>query len=236
MSPPSPCARTSLHQTVLHSGGHLSWTDPGNLGGLNRAADLEGAARGRHRAGGGAGGAGLERPPARAGGAAPRTAPGQARHAITALHAIPRVKHVFVVDDDVDVFSDEEMEWAMATRFRADRDLVVASGLPGFYADPSADAARTVAKAGFDLTRPVGEPDKIENRRAFCAPHRPCAAAPSDGAAGARRAGRCILRRSWMRWAAATAARSRWRSTSCARREAARLDDGEWTLKTDVTT
>jgi hypothetical protein len=44
---------------------------------------------------------------------------------------------------------------------------VVASGLPGFYADPNADASRTVAKAGFDLTRPVGAPDTIEVRRAF---------------------------------------------------------------------
>ena len=45
---------------------------------------------------------------------------GQARLAISALHAIPRVEHVFVVDDDVDVFSEEQMEWAMATRFQGE--------------------------------------------------------------------------------------------------------------------
>ena len=78
-----------------------------------------------------------------------------------------QVKHAFIVDDDIDVYSSEEMEWAMAARFRADRDLVQASGLPGFYADPNADGNRTVAKLGFDLTRPAGEPDTIENRRAF---------------------------------------------------------------------
>jgi len=61
----------------------------------------------------------------------------------------------------------EEMEWAMASRFRADRDRVQASGLPGFYADPNADGDRTVANLGFDLTRPVGQPDTIESRRAF---------------------------------------------------------------------
>ena len=56
---------------------------------------------------------------------------------ISALHAIPRVKHVFVVDDDVDVFSEEQMESAMATRFRAASDIVIATGYPGFYMDPT---------------------------------------------------------------------------------------------------
>jgi hypothetical protein len=45
--------------------------------------------------------------------------------------------------------------------------MITAAGLPGFYADPNADEARTVAKVGFDLTRPVGQPDTIESRRAF---------------------------------------------------------------------
>jgi 3-polyprenyl-4-hydroxybenzoate decarboxylase len=93
--------------------------------------------------------------------------PGQARAAISALHALVQVKAAFIVDDDVDVFDNEEMEWAMASRFRADRDVVVAQGLPGFYADPSVDPNRTVAKIGFDLTRPLNQPDTIENRRAF---------------------------------------------------------------------
>ena len=97
-----------------------------------------------------------------------RPEPGSsARAVINALFALVQVKHAFIVDDDIDVYSSEEMEWAMAARFRADRDLVQASGLPGFYADPNADGNRTVAKLGFDLTRPVGQPDTIENRRAF---------------------------------------------------------------------
>jgi 3-polyprenyl-4-hydroxybenzoate decarboxylase len=90
---------------------------------------------------------------------------GEARHAISALHAIPRVKHVFVVDDDVDVFSDEQMEWAMSTRFRAGSDIVMATGYPGFYMDPTRDANGLVDKVGFDLTAPYGVPDTIETRR-----------------------------------------------------------------------
>ena len=93
-----------------------------------------------------------------------RERPGEARHAISALHAIPRVEHVFVVDDDVDVFSDEQMEWAMSTRVRAEAYLI-ATGHPAFYMDPSPDENGTVDKAGFDLTAPYGVPDTIETRR-----------------------------------------------------------------------
>jgi 2,5-furandicarboxylate decarboxylase 1 len=154
-----------LHQTVFHSGGHLSWTDSGNLGGLNaelqiwkvlRAAGIEPAAvlgvpgsNGRQHV----------RVALR------RGQPGQARHAISALHAIPRVKHVFIVDDDIDVFSDEQMEWAMATRFRPTRDIVMATGYPGFYMDPTRDENGLVDKIGFDLTAPYGVPESIESRR-----------------------------------------------------------------------
>ena len=167
--------RDALHQTVLHSGRFLSRTDSGNLASLHtevaiwralRAVRVEPSAVYVVPASNG-------RPHARI--ALRQTAPGQARAAINALFALVQVKHVFVVDDDVDVFSSEEMEWAMASRFRADRDLVVASGLPGFYADPNADAANTVAKLGFDLTKPVSQAETIDCMRAFARPigHQP---------------------------------------------------------------
>ena len=55
--------------------------------------------------------------------------PGEARNAIAACFgALTNVKHVFVVDPDIDIFSDEQMDWAFATRFQADRDLVVMDG------------------------------------------------------------------------------------------------------------
>ncbi|MDR9824049.1 UbiD family decarboxylase, partial [Vibrio sp. FNV 38] len=49
--------------------------------------------------------------------------PGEARNAIAAVFgSVADVKHVFVVDDDVDVFNDGQIDWALATRFQADRD------------------------------------------------------------------------------------------------------------------
>ena len=83
--------------------------------------------------------------------------PGDARNAIAAvLGSIADVKHVFVVDDDIDITSDEQMDWAFATRFQADRDLVVASGMRAMPLDPSLGGERVGAKAGFDLTFPFG--------------------------------------------------------------------------------
>lgn len=83
--------------------------------------------------------------------------PGEARNAIAAIHgSTADVKHVFVVDDDIDIFSDHQMEWAFATRFQADRDLVVSSAFRAMPLDPSLHGARTGSKAGFDLTFPFG--------------------------------------------------------------------------------
>jgi UbiD family decarboxylase len=90
---------------------------------------------------------------------------GEARHAIGAVFACPvHVKHVFVVDPDVDIFSDEQIDWALATRFQAERDLVLAAGFRPMPLDPSLRGAQTSSKAGFDLTLPVGERRGIESR------------------------------------------------------------------------
>jgi len=60
---------------------------------------------------------------------------------------------VFAVDDDIDVFSDAEMMWALATRVQWDRDAIVVSGLSGSLMDPSLPrGARTVQKIGIDAT------------------------------------------------------------------------------------
>ncbi len=79
-------------------------------------------------------------------------APGQGRAVIAALFAIPFLKHVYVLDAEVDIFADEEVEWAMANRFRADRDLVTATGQMAFPMDVTMGEDRTTTKAGFDLT------------------------------------------------------------------------------------
>jgi UbiD family decarboxylase len=89
--------------------------------------------------------------------------PGEARNAImAAFGSQANVKNVFVVDPDVDVFSDEQMEWALATRFQPHRDLVVERGFRTLPLDPSLGDATTGAKAGYDLTLPIGRQRALE--------------------------------------------------------------------------
>ena len=101
--------------------------------------------------------------------------PGESRNAISAVHGSNAdVKNVFVVDDDIDVFSDAEMEWAFATRFQPDRDLVTATGFRTIPLDPSLLGSRTGQKAGFDLTFPIG----WKNSQEFRIPAAPVLEAP----------------------------------------------------------
>jgi 2,5-furandicarboxylate decarboxylase 1 len=90
--------------------------------------------------------------------------PGEARNAIAAVFAcMANVKNVFVVDPDVDVFDDEQMEWALATRLRPETDIHVESGFRVSPLDPSLPpGARTGSKAGFDLTLPLGTSSGLE--------------------------------------------------------------------------
>lgn len=102
--------------------------------------------------------------------------PGEARNAIAAAFgSTADVKHVFVVNDDIDIFSSEQIDWALSTRFQADRDLVVSSGIRAYPLDPSLLGSRIGAKAGFDLTIPyegdwshaytVADPPQLSQRR-----------------------------------------------------------------------
>ncbi len=91
--------------------------------------------------------------------------PGEARNAIAAcMSTLVNVKNVFVVDPDIDITSDEQMDWAMATRFQPDRDLIVIGGMRTLPLDPSITAGRVGAKAGFDLTWPFGTGTRLETR------------------------------------------------------------------------
>jgi UbiD family decarboxylase len=71
------------------------------------------------------------------------------------------MKHVFVVDDDIDISNPNEIEWAMATRFQGDKDMVVLPNQKGSSLDPSSnlETAETT-KIGFDLTIPSGRDPK----------------------------------------------------------------------------
>ncbi len=84
--------------------------------------------------------------------------PGEAKNVIMgALGTHYDIKHVTVVDTDVDVHHPTEVEWAVATRFQADRDLVVVAGSQGSKLDPSTTEGLG-AKMGLDATVPLDAP------------------------------------------------------------------------------
>ena len=89
--------------------------------------------------------------------------PGEARNAIAAVFgSMAEAKQVFVFDDDIDVFSDEQCDWALATRYQGDRDTIQGSGFRVVPLDPSLAGARTGAKIGFDCTIPFGKRQSLE--------------------------------------------------------------------------
>jgi len=66
------------------------------------------------------------------------------------------LKHVVIVDEDIDIYSPSEVEWAIATRVQADKDAVVLSGQKGSSLDPSADPNTcATSKMGVDATKPL---------------------------------------------------------------------------------
>jgi 2,5-furandicarboxylate decarboxylase 1 len=66
------------------------------------------------------------------------------------------MKHVFVVDDDINIHEPTDIEWAMATRFQADKNMITFRE-KGSSLDPSSDMdTQMTCKAGFDLTIPEG--------------------------------------------------------------------------------
>lgn len=87
-----------------------------------------------------------------------RTAEGQAKQAIlTALGLDHCLKLVVVVDEDVDIFNEAEVLWALSTRFQADRDLVTVPGAMGVILDPSASDEGLSCRIGMDATKPSKE-------------------------------------------------------------------------------
>lgn len=74
------------------------------------------------------------------------------------------IKHAIVVDADIDVYDMQEVEWALATRFRGDRDLVVIPDTRVSSLDPTSDQELELGcKVGFDATRPFSKPgEKFE--------------------------------------------------------------------------
>jgi len=80
---------------------------------------------------------------------------------MAAFSGHPSLKHVVVVDTDIDIYSSADVEWAIATRFQADQDIVILRDQDSSSLDPSATKApgrkSRTAKMGLDATAPLGE-------------------------------------------------------------------------------
>ena len=81
---------------------------------------------------------------------------GDGKQTIHAALSADDFKQVIVVDDDIDVFDPLEVEWAVATRVQADKDVVVTSGMRTKPLDPSVTLVTgrmpTTGKMGIDAT------------------------------------------------------------------------------------
>jgi 2,5-furandicarboxylate decarboxylase 1 len=87
-----------------------------------------------------------------------KTADGEPQMAMMATFGTELyTKQVIVVDDDVDIFDMNDVMWALATRVRAEKDIVLIPGAKGAILDPISDPETfTLTKMGIDATRPHG--------------------------------------------------------------------------------
>jgi UbiD family decarboxylase len=85
---------------------------------------------------------------------------GDPKNVLMAMFAAhPSMKHAVVVDGDIDPTNMQEVEWAIATRFKGDEDLLIVPGVRVSSLDPTADQQTEMGcKVGFDATRPLGKP------------------------------------------------------------------------------
>jgi len=101
-----------------------------------------------------------------------RKQPGEGKNALLAALSVMDLKHVVVVDDDIDVFNPTEVEWAVATRVQGDRDVMIVSNVRAKPLDPSlppmtSGAVPTTAKVGIDATIPEGIPHERYDRISY---------------------------------------------------------------------
>jgi 2,5-furandicarboxylate decarboxylase 1 len=77
---------------------------------------------------------------------------------LAALGGCDFVKHVVVVDADIDIYNEEEVMWAVATRVQADQDVDIIKNVKGNTLDPSQTDNIMTAKMIIDATKPVQRP------------------------------------------------------------------------------
>ena len=97
--------------------------------------------------------------------------PGEGKNALLALLSVAEVKLAIVTDDDIDIHDQDDLDWAMAFRVQADRDLITVTGARAKHIDPSIKSWElgkgglpTTAKLGIDATIPEGVPRKLYRR------------------------------------------------------------------------
>jgi len=77
---------------------------------------------------------------------------------LTALGTELYTKQVIVVDDDVDIYDMDDVMWAVATRVKAEKDILLIPGVKSAIIDPTSDPDEfTVTKMGIDATAPKGD-------------------------------------------------------------------------------
>jgi len=81
---------------------------------------------------------------------------------MAALAAHPSLKHAIVVDEDVNIFDAEDIEYAIATRVKGDEDIMIVPGARGSSLDPCATPDGTTTKVGVDATKPLDKKEKFE--------------------------------------------------------------------------
>ncbi|MBR2879245.1 MAG: UbiD family decarboxylase, partial [Oscillospiraceae bacterium] len=94
----------------------------------------------------------------------------QRQAGLIAFAAFRELKHVFLVDEDVDLFDTNDVIWAMTTRFQADMDMIPIPGVRLHPLEPSSDPAYSsscrhhgcACKAIFDCTVPFDLKDKFK--------------------------------------------------------------------------
>lgn len=82
-----------------------------------------------------------------------------------ALEAHPSMKHVIIVDEDIDIFDPREVEFALATRFQGDKNVVMLKDVKGSSLDPSATDEGKTTKLGLDATKTLGREKDFERAK-----------------------------------------------------------------------
>lgn len=114
--------------------------------------------------------------------------PGEGKNALLAALSVMDLKHVVVVDDDIDVNDPTEVEWAIATRVQGDRDVIIIPGARAKPLDPSLPptppgVVPTGAKVGIDATISEGIPHERYERISYAYASRASIADYLDGRA-----------------------------------------------------